>query len=83
MSYPEGKKPVGDVWLKTDYSTPIEDDEDYEVTHEANTYEFDGQFIVEWYLNAVGLVTQVWFKTLDEAYEWYAREGFEDFSSGE
>ncbi len=51
---------------------------------EANTFETsDGRFCVEWYLNAVGLVTRVWFDTYAEATEWLEGQGFSDFSSGE
>lgn len=64
-----------DVWLKFDT------DEDEECTHEANTYMTDTGYRIDWYLNSVGLVTSVEFDTLADAYDWYEREGFQDFSS--
>lgn len=64
-----------DVWFKFD------SDEDEECTHEANTYQTENGYVVEWYLNSVGLVSRVEFDTLDEAHAWYEREGFQDFSS--
>ena len=69
-----GTKPL-DVWLQFD----AEDDE--EARAEANTFKEDGQFRIDWYLNAVGLVKSVYFDTYEEATAWYEREGFQDFSS--
>ena len=75
-----------DVWLKFDH---VLDDcdacdviDDGPARHEANTYfNEDGTYRVEWYLNAVGLVSTETFPTYEKAVEWYAREGFQDFSS--
>ena len=64
-----------DIWLQFD----AEDDE--EARAEANTFREDGQFRIDWYLNAVGLVKSVYFDTYEEATTWYKREGFQDFSS--
>ena len=64
-----------DVWLK------FEDSEDELASHEANTYRTATGYAVEWYLNSVGLVKAVEFSTLEEVHAWYAREGFEDYSS--
>lgn len=70
-----------DVWLKFDPAL-TDGDDDPLATHEANTYRNpDGSYRVEWYLNAVGLVTVVNFATLADAHTWYERENFQDFSS--
>lgn len=66
-----------DVWFKfTDWDEEL-------ATYEANTFERDGKFVVEWYHNDVGLVTQKWFDTYEDAIAWYDSEGFEDYSPGE
>ena len=77
-----------DVWFKFyHYDNPCISDTadcDYceEASHEANTFlNNDGTYRVEWYLNAVGLVTTVYFNTLADAHAWYEREDFYDFSS--
>lgn len=80
-----------DVWLKFDHADwectwSPEDTTVYcpgceEASHEANTYMTDTGFVVEWYHNAVGLVTSVYFDTLADAYDWYEREQFQDFTS--
>lgn len=67
-----------DVWLRFD--SP----EDEEASHEANTYRNeDGTYRVEWYHNAVGLVTTVDFDTLADAYDWYEANGYQDFTVNE
>ena len=66
-----------DVWLKLDDA----EDADALATHEANTYWTGDGYVIEWYLNAVGLVKAVHVDTLAEAHAWYEREGFIDFSS--
>lgn len=77
----QAENPAIDVWLKF-AAEPDPDDGDDLATHEANTYRLeDGTYRIEWYLNAVGLVTGVHFDTLEEAHAWYEREGFSDFSS--
>ena len=65
-----------DVWLRIP-----EGEEESEA--EANTYaEEDGiGYRVEWYLTAVGLVTEVPFTTLEDAHDFLRREGFEDYTS--
>ena len=63
-----------DVWLR------IPDGEE-ESEAEANTYKTDTGYRVEWYLTAVGLVTEVPFDTLDAAYAWLEREGFTNYTS--
>lgn len=65
-----------DVWLRFDPP----DDEESEA--EANTYpDGRGEFRVEWYLTAVGLVKEVPFRTYEAAAAWLTAEGFEDYSS--
>lgn len=65
-----------DVWLK------MSDDPEEELAeYEANTFAMDGRFVVEWYHNAVGQVRSRWFDTYEEATDWLASEGFEDYSS--
>lgn len=77
------RKPL-DVWLRWDGDDIDEDGEDRLADYEANTYaEEDGTFTVEWYLNAVGLVTEVSFKTYEDAAAWLEGAGYIDFSSGE
>ncbi len=75
ITTPEATGDPIDVWLK------FEDDNDEDASHEANTYVTPDGFVVEWYLNAVGLVKAVHFDTLEEAHAWYEKEGFQDFSS--
>ena len=68
-------KPL-DVWLKFD------GDADEEATYEANTFACsDGSFCVEWYHNDVGQVSRKWFDSYREATDWYATNGYEDYSS--
>ena len=69
-----GTKPM-DVWLQFD------SENDEEARAEANTFREDGQFRIDWYLNAVGLVKSEYFNTYEEVTAWYEREGFQDFSS--
>ena len=73
-----------DVWLR------VSDDDDHSdfdplpdgsYPAEANTYETEDGYRVDWYLTAVGLVKSVHFNTLAGAYDWLRREGFEDFTS--
>lgn len=63
-----------DVWFR------FYEDDDEETEAEANTYETESGYRVEWYLTAVGLVTEVHFRTLAEAYAWLEREGFRNFT---
>lgn len=66
--------PAIDVWLL------IEEDQE-EASHEANTYRLkDGTFRVEWYNNAVGLVTPRHFSTYEEACVWLEENGYQDFT---
>ena len=65
---------IGDVWFRL-----YKDDEAAE--YEANTF-FDGErYRIEWYHNAVGLVTNEYFDTLEQAHDWYEDNGYEDYSS--
>ena len=74
-------KPL-DVWLKFYEPATDDDGEDYLAEYEANTFACsDGSFCVEWYHNDVGLVRSVFFDTLELAHEWYATNGYEDYSS--
>lgn len=77
-----------DVWLKFDHwdneCVNLGDGEcDYceYASHEANTFRDGDGYRIEWYLNAVGLVKRVYVDTLEAAEEWYALNGFQDFSS--
>lgn len=63
-----------DVWLRI-----LGDDEEAEA--EANTYLTDTGYRVAWYLNSVGLVTNVEFDTLADAYDWLEVAGFANFTS--
>ncbi len=69
----ENQEPL-DVWLRIP-----EGEEESEA--EANTYQDDAGFRVEWYLTAVGLVTERRFATYEQAAAWLRAEGFEDYSS--
>lgn len=62
-----------DVWLQFE-----RDDE--EARAEANTRRTETGYAIDWYLNSVGLVTTVEFDTLADAYDWYEKEGFQDFT---
>ena len=65
-----------DVWLAFD--SP----EDEEASHEANIFFTpDGRFDVQWYNNAVGLVSHREFSTYAEAAKWLEDGGYQDFSS--
>lgn len=65
-----------DVWLKFG-DDPIEE----EAEAEANTFATGSGYVIEWYLNSVGLTKRVWFDTLEEVHAWYETNGFEDYSS--
>ena len=52
-----------------------------EAEAEANTYNDDGLFRVDWYLTSVGLVKSRTFATYDEACAWLTAEGFQDYTS--
>ena len=64
-----------DVWLKFD------DDSDELATYEANSFMTDTGYEIQWYHNDVGQVTHVEFETLADAYDWYAANGFENFTA--
>lgn len=69
-----------DVWLKFD-PEQMEDEDDL-ATYEANTFDdADDGYRIEWYHNAVGLVTTVYLSTYGECLDWYERNGFEDFTA--
>ena len=70
-----------DVWLK--FYEPAMDDggEDYLAEYEANTYRSGNGYVIEWYHNDVGQVTEEYFDTIGAAREWYATNGYEDYSS--
>lgn len=70
-----------DVWLQ--FETLYDDaagDGYEEARAEANTYRDKDGYRVEWYLNAVGLVTREYFDTLADAYDWYEANGYQDFT---
>lgn len=74
-------KPL-DVWLKFYEPATDDDGEDYLAEYEANTFACsDGSFCVEWYHNDVGQVSRKWFDSYREATDWYATNGYEDYSS--
>ena len=73
-------KPL-DVWLKFYEPATDDDGEDYLAEYEANTYKVNGEYVIEWYHNDVGLVTNVYFSTLSEAHAWYEDNGYQDFTS--
>mgnify|MGYP003478159028 FL=1 len=62
-----------DLWLQFD-------GDDDEARAEANTRLTDTGYAIDWYLNDVGLVATVEFDTLADAYDWYERENFQDFT---
>ena len=65
-----------DVWLA------FESDEDDEPQYEANTYpDEDGEFVIEWYHTAVGLVSRVYFDTYQECEAWYEANGYQNFTA--
>ena len=67
-----------DVWM----IIPEEDNEDDVASHEANTYrDTDGEYRVAWYHTAVGLVTNEYFGTYEEAVSWYEENGYQDFTA--
>lgn len=63
-----------DVWFKFT-------DDDEEPTYEANTFRDGGAFVVEWYHNDVGQVSEKHFDTYEEAVAWLVSEGFQDFTT--
>ena len=70
-----------DVWLKFYEPATDDDGEDYLAEYEANTYRSGNGYVIEWYHNDVGQVHSVFFDTLKLAHEWYATNGYEDYSS--
>lgn len=64
-----------DVWLKFDTVT------DEIPTYEANTFQNGSALWIEWYHNDVGVPSIVPVTNYVEAESWYARNGFQDFSS--
>lgn len=64
-----------EVWFQFDR------DDDEEPRAEANTRMTETGYAIDWYLNAVGLVTTVEFDTLADAYDWYEKEGFQNFTA--
>lgn len=74
MSIRDPERMALDVWLRIP-----EGEEESEA--EANTYQTETGYVVEWYLTAVGLVTSVHFDTLEQAHAFLTREGFVNYSS--
>ena len=66
-------KPL-DVWFKF-YEPANEDD------GEASTYRSGNGYVIESYHNEVGQVAEEYFDTIGAAHEWYATNGYEDYSS--
>jgi hypothetical protein len=64
-----------DVWFRFD------DEEDDEPTYEANTFKTDDGYVIEWYHNDVGQVTEVEVATYEEAQAWYEQNGYLDFTA--
>lgn len=69
-----------DVWFRFFEGDDGEESEESEA--EANTYRDGDGFRVEWYLTSVGLVSERWFSTYEEASAWLESEGFRDFGPG-
>lgn len=70
-----------DVWLKWDAEQIVRGDDDPLATYEANTFMTETGYEIQWYHNDVGLVTHIEFDTLADAYDWYERNGFQDFTA--
>lgn len=66
-----------DVWLAFD--SP----DDEEASHEANIFRDDAGYRVEWYNNAVGLVSPHVFSTYAKARAFLESGGYDDYSSGD
>lgn len=66
-----------DVWLRFDSSA------DDEATYEANTYPNDDGtgYVVKWYHNFVGQVSEREFGSYWEAQNWLAENGYEDYTA--
>ena len=73
-------KPL-DVWLR--FYDPAEDEngEEYLAEYEANTFMTETGYVIEWYHNDIGMVTEVEFDTLSDAYDWYEDNGYQYFTS--
>lgn len=63
-----------DVWLRI----PTDSEE---AEAEANTYQDDGRYRVDWSLTAVGLIKSRTFDTHDQARAWLTSEGFADYTA--
>ena len=70
-----------DVWLKFYEPATDDDGEDYLAEYEANTYRSGNGYVIESYHNEVGQVAEEYFDTIGAAHEWYATNGYEDYSS--
>ncbi|QUE25393.1 hypothetical protein SEA_FIZZLES_99 [Microbacterium phage Fizzles] len=70
-----------DVWLRWNGDGVDENGDDELADYEANTFRTEDGFRVDWYLNAVGLVTSVDFATYSAAQEWLTANDYQDFTS--
>ena len=72
-----------DVWLRIgdDDHSDFDPLPDGRYPAEANTFEDENGYRVDWYLTAVGLVNHIWFETLAGAHGWLEREGFTNYTS--
>lgn len=70
-----------DIWLRFYDPGFDENGEDYGAEYEANTFMTDTGYVIHWYHNDVGLVTEVEFDTLADAYDWYEANGYECFTN--
>ena len=70
-----------DVWLRWNGSGVDKNGDDELADYEANTFRTTDGFRVDWYLNAVGQVTSVWFDTYVAAQEWLTANEYQDFTS--
>lgn len=78
IEVPDSDAPL-DVWLR--FVDETGDSYDDVAESEANIFAEDRGFTAKWYHTAVGLVSDRWFATYDEAAAFLAAEGFQDFSS--
>lgn len=63
------------TWLKFDHR------DDEEPSHSANIFPEDDGARIEWWNEAVGLVTTVYRDTVAEAEKWLEGAGYQDFTA--
>lgn len=67
--------PTEETWLMFD------DPDDEEASHAASVTGNDDGYVVSWWNEAVGLVTDVDFDTLEDAHAWLERAGYADYTA--